>query len=68
MKGISREIVPYAVETTIDASGLQTRTFSEHLRGLDFYLDPSALDPVAAAHVRKLLVNAMVSLDECFSR
>src|SRR5437762_6696533 len=29
MKGISRDIVPYAVESTLDASGRQTRTFSE---------------------------------------
>ena len=64
MKGISRDIVPYAVESTLDASGRQTRTFSEHLRGLDFYLDPSALDPAAAAHVRKLLGSAMASLED----
>src|SRR5207245_2105666 len=64
MKGISREVVPYAIESTLDASGRQTRTFSEHLRGLDFYLDPSALDPAAAAHVRKLLCSAMASLED----
>src|SRR6266702_5710648 len=64
MKGISREVVPYAIESTLDASGRQTRTFSEHLRGLDFYLDPSALDPAAAAHVRKLLGSAMASLED----
>ena len=64
MKGSSREVVPYAIESTLDASGRQTRTFSEHLRGLDFYLDPSALDPAAAAHVRKLLGSAMASLED----
>ena len=58
------EVVPYAIESTLDASGRQTRTFSEHLRGLDFYLDPSALDPAAAAHVRKLLGSAMASLED----
>src|SRR5205823_3988424 len=63
MKGISRDVVPYAIETTLDAAGRQTRTFSEHLRGLDFYLDPTALDPVAVAHVRKLLGTAMASLE-----
>jgi class 3 adenylate cyclase len=64
MKGISREVVPYAIESTLDASGRQTRTFSEHLHGLDFYLDPSALDPASVAHVRKLLDSAMASLEE----
>jgi adenylate cyclase len=64
MKGISREVVPYTIESTLDASGRQTRTFSEHLHGLDFYLDPSALDPAAAAHVRKLLGSAMASLED----
>jgi len=64
MKGISREVVPYVVESTLDASGRHTRTFSEHLRGLDFYLDPAALDPATATHVRKLLGSAMASLEE----
>jgi len=64
MKGISREVVPYKVDTTIDAAG---RQFSEHMRGLDFYFDPAALDPSAAAHVGNLLRHAMTSLEERFS-
>ena len=44
------------------------RTFSEHMRGLEFYFDPGALDPSTAAHVRNLLRNAMASLEERFAK
>jgi adenylate cyclase len=64
MKGISHEVLPYAVEGMLDGSGQQMRTFSEHLRGLDFYLDPSALDPATTVHVRNVLRRAMDSLEE----
>jgi adenylate cyclase len=67
MKGMSREVVPYKVDTTIDAAGRQIHTYSEHMRGLDFYFDPAALDPRAAAHVGNLLRHAMTSLEERFS-
>lgn len=67
MKGISHEVVPYEVDTATDAEGRQVRTFSEHMRGLDFYFDPAALDPSAAAHVGNLLRHAMTSLEERFS-
>jgi adenylate cyclase len=68
MKGISREVIPYAVETTVDSSGQQMRTFSEHMRGLDFYFDPGALDPSTAGQVLNILRNAMTSLEERFSK
>ncbi|HXW72852.1 MAG TPA: adenylate/guanylate cyclase domain-containing protein [Methylocella sp.] len=67
MKGISREIVPYEVEATFDNLGRQTRRFSEHMRGLDLYFDPAAVEPSASANVRLLLQRAMASLDEHFS-
>jgi hypothetical protein len=56
--------VPYAVEATLDEAGRQVRTFSGHLRGLDFFLDPNALDPTEAARVRDLLQSAADSLDQ----
>jgi len=64
VKGIQREIVPYAVETMLDSGGVQKRTFSEHMTGLDFYLDPGAVDAAAAARIRGLLEDAIASLDQ----
>ena len=39
MKGISRDVIPYAVDGMLDASGAKVQIFSEHMTGLDFYLD-----------------------------
>jgi hypothetical protein len=61
---IGREVVPYALEDWLDAEGNQRRAFSEHMPGLDFYLDPSLLDPAAAGRVRDLLQSAIADLDE----
>src|SRR5262245_63317901 len=36
MKGISREVVPYAVQGMLDALGQKVEIFSEHMTGLDF--------------------------------
>src|ERR1700728_2389433 len=41
MKGISREVIPYAVEGMLDAAGQTIKIFSEHLTGLDFYSTPA---------------------------
>jgi len=60
---IGREVVPYAVERWLDAEGRHLTAFSEHMVGLDFYLDPSLLDVAAAARVRNLLQSAMASLE-----
>jgi class 3 adenylate cyclase len=64
MKGISREVVPYAVKGVLDPSGRQVEIFSEHMTGLDFYLDPSMVDESRAEHVRKLLQNALKALEK----
>jgi len=61
---IGREVVPYALEHWLDAEGSRRRAFSEHMPGLDFYLDPSLLDPAAAGRVRDLLQNAIAGLAE----
>ena len=39
MKGISREVVPYAVDGVVGAAGETIEVFSEHQAGLDFYLN-----------------------------
>jgi adenylate cyclase len=64
MKGINREIVPYVVEAMLDAAGEKMQIFSEHMTGLDFYLDPSAVDAGSAAQIRALLKHAIAALDE----
>jgi adenylate cyclase len=64
MKGISREVVPYAVNGILAAAGETIQVFSEHVPGLDFYLNASLVDADAATHVRKVLQDALNALDK----
>jgi hypothetical protein len=64
MKGISREIIPYAVEGMLDGDGKKIEIFSEHMTGLDFYLDPSMVTAGSAEHIRTLLQDALSALDK----
>ena len=64
MKGISREVVPYAVEGMLDAAGNTVEIFSEHMTGLDFYLDPSMVTAGSADRIRIILRKALVALDK----
>jgi adenylate cyclase len=64
MKGISREVVPYAVEGMLDATGQKVEIFSEHLTGLDFYLDPSMVQSGSAERIRTVLQQAIAALDK----
>ena len=63
MKGISREVVPYAVKGILRKSGEAIRVFSEHITGLDFYLNASMIDATNATHVRKVLQDAIEALE-----
>jgi class 3 adenylate cyclase len=63
MKGISREIIPYAVDGVIGADGKKSEIFSEHMTGLDFYLDPSMLAAGSTDRIRAVLQNALHALD-----
>ncbi len=63
MKGISREVVPYEIEGMLDGSGAKVSIFSEHMTGLDFYLDPAAVDHQSSERVRAVLQQALNSLD-----
>jgi class 3 adenylate cyclase len=63
MKGISREVIPYTVKGILDASGKKIEIFSEHMTGLDFYLDPSMIDTNHAEHIRIVLRDALKALD-----
>jgi adenylate cyclase len=63
MKGISREIVPYAVRGTLDAAGEKIEIFREHMAGLDLYLNPSMININHAEHIRTVLQEALRALD-----
>ena len=68
MKGISREVVPYAVEGMLDKAGNKIEILSEHVSGLDFYLDPSMVSAGSADRIRAILRNALSVLDRAAAR
>jgi adenylate cyclase len=63
MKGISRDVIPYAVEGMLDTAGLKIKVFSEHVTGLDFYLDPRMVDSSSVERIRALLQDAIAALE-----
>jgi class 3 adenylate cyclase len=64
MKGINREVVPYAIDGLLDAAGAAAApVFSEHVAGLDLDLDPSRVDAAAAERIQAVLRAAMAALD-----
>ena len=63
VKGISRTVVPYVVEGVLDEAGRKIEIFSEHMTGLDFYLDPRAVDATALERIRETLKNAIAALE-----
>ncbi|MGH6953353.1 MAG: adenylate/guanylate cyclase domain-containing protein [Alphaproteobacteria bacterium] len=63
MKGISREIVPYAVEGLLGELGQRAHVISEHATGLDLFLDLEVVDDRTAEHARRVLADAMAALD-----
>jgi adenylate cyclase len=68
MKGIRREVVPYVVDGMLDEAGLKVEIFSEHMTGLDFYLNPAQIEAGTSDHVRKILQNAIATLDKYRAR
>lgn len=64
MKGISREVIPYAVDNLLGASGEKGDVVVERRPGLDFYLDPSLIDATEAERVRAILADAMAALEK----
>jgi len=63
MKGISREVVPYAIEGMLDGAGRQARILSEHLVGLDLDFDPSLVETSDVERARAVLRDALAALD-----
>lgn len=63
VKGISRAVVPYVVEGVLDEAGRKIEIFSEHMTGLDFYLDPRAVNAGELGRIRETLRNAIAALE-----
>lgn len=63
VKGVGRKVVPYVVEGVLDEAGRKIEIFSEHITGLDFYLDPRAIDATAVERIRTTLRNAIAALE-----
>jgi class 3 adenylate cyclase len=68
MKGISREVVPYAVEGLLGDLAQRPQVISEHATGLDFFLDLEAIDDKAAERAKKRLAEALLALTDRESR
>ena len=64
MKGISREVVPFAVEGITDAAGGKTEIISEHLTGLDLYLDPTRVETGGTEQIRSIFRRALAALEK----
>jgi adenylate cyclase len=63
MKGISREVTPYAVEGILDGVGNKIEIVTTHMPGIDFYFDPSVIGDESAAQVRGILQHALAALE-----
>jgi class 3 adenylate cyclase len=63
MKGISREVVPYAVERLHGADDLDADIVSVETSGLSLYLDPGAIEAGEREKVRETLSRALAALD-----
>jgi hypothetical protein len=63
MKGIAREVVPYAITGSQGENGEQIQVFSELATGLDLYLDLGRIDAQKTDEIRALLQKAMDALD-----
>jgi adenylate cyclase len=64
MKGIGREVEPYAVKGPLDDEDGRPEIFSAHLKGVDFFMDPAAVGAEALPRVRELLQRALAALPE----
>ena len=61
-RGISRQVMPYAVDTVLTASSSESDVIVERVPGLDLYLDPSVVGPPNSERIRSVLQNALASL------
>jgi adenylate cyclase len=63
MKGIAREVAPYAIDGLLDENGRVVQVFSQHGDGHDVYLDLGRIDADAARNLRGVLHQAISALD-----
>jgi adenylate cyclase len=64
MKGISREVVPYAVEGLVEELQQRSQIISEHATGVDLFLDFDVIDKAAVERTRRLLQQAIAALEQ----
>jgi adenylate cyclase len=64
MKGISREVIPYAIDNVLTTSAEAGHIIAERIPGMDFYLDASMINESDAARIRSILGNALAILDK----
>ncbi len=62
MKGISREVVPYAVEGLLGELAQRSLVISEHATGLELFLDLDAIDDAGVERAKKRLAEALLAL------
>ena len=58
MKGISREVVPYAVEGLLGELPQRAQVISEHGKGLDLFIDLDVIDDHAAERTQAAAAGA----------
>ncbi|MFO1038970.1 MAG: adenylate/guanylate cyclase domain-containing protein [Geminicoccaceae bacterium] len=63
MKGISREVVPYAVDGLLGEVAQRSQVISEHAKGLDLFIDLDVIDETAAARTRDRLRELLAALE-----
>jgi class 3 adenylate cyclase len=63
MKGISREVIPYAVDRLVGA-GDDDDILVERVPGLDLYLNPAVIDSKDSDRIRTVLGEALAALDK----
>ena len=66
MKGISREVIPYAVDSIVGSSGEKGDVVIERHAWLwgFFHLDPSIVKSADTERIRSVLLRALLSLDK----
>ena len=64
MKGISREVVPYAVEGLLGELPQREQVISEHGKGLDLFIDLDVLDDHAAERTKQRLQELLAALEK----
>jgi class 3 adenylate cyclase len=62
MKGISRAVVPYAVDGLLGELAQRDQVISEHVTGLDLFLDLDAIDEDGVQRATKRLSEALLAL------